>query len=58
MSETGTDSAGGSARAEDGAAPERDAAGLPADDERNSREKVEDTGEPERDALGNADGAS
>lgn len=36
----------------------RDAAGLPKDDERQSKEHLEETGEPKTDALGNADGAS
>ena len=39
-------------------AEQRDAAGLPKDDERRSQEHIADTGEPERDALGNEDGAS
>jgi hypothetical protein len=37
---------------------QRDAAGLPQDDEQRSQERIEETGEPERDALGNEDGAS
>lgn len=36
----------------------RDAAGLPKDDERATREHIEETGEPETDALGNQSGAS
>lgn len=36
----------------------RDAAGLPKDDERATRDSIDQTGEPETDALGNADGAS
>jgi hypothetical protein len=37
---------------------ERDAAGLPKDDERLSQDQIDSTGEPVRDRLGNQDGAS
>jgi hypothetical protein len=58
MSDTTDHDRDGAAGHSAGQSPERDAAGLPVDDERLNRERIEQTGEPERDALGNADGAS
>lgn len=58
MSERDDDGIGNAGEEAGNLSEERDAAGLPKDDERLSQDQIDDTGEPVRDRLGNEDGAS